>query len=263
MGLAQALQHTLRAVPLAPAVETPQVLPRRLRVLVAEDNATNRLLFEEQLKLLGCQVNTVEDGAQALSALSRGTFDVLVTDLSMPVMDGYALALEARTHWPDLPVIAATASATPDELERCNAAGFTRTVTKPLPLARLRAVLAEVMDLSAAATAQMDCNAQAEGTGELLLGGLVLPDALRQTFSDSIDALLAAISSAQRDNGGQSVLGELHSLRGALGVFRQYALARRCADFENRIRQKGLVSLADVDIAGELRSMLEDERMHA
>ncbi|MFT4066132.1 ATP-binding protein [Paraburkholderia sp.] len=83
-GLAQALQHTLRGMPLERKTETPQVLPRRLKVLVAEDNVANRRLFEEQLALLGCEATLAADGEEALDALSQRTFDVLITDLWMP-----------------------------------------------------------------------------------------------------------------------------------------------------------------------------------
>jgi two-component system capsular synthesis sensor histidine kinase RcsC len=118
MGLASALQHRLQAVPLESVAETPQLLPHRLKVLVAEDNAANRRLFEEQLKRLACDAVLVEDGKRALAWLSRQIFDVLVTDPSMPEMDDYALAREARKRWP---VMAATTATTPEERKRCTA----------------------------------------------------------------------------------------------------------------------------------------------
>ncbi|WP_233808443.1 hybrid sensor histidine kinase/response regulator [Paraburkholderia sp. HP33-1] len=266
-ALAQALRHTLRAAPLAVMTQAPQQLSRQLRVLGAEDNPTNRRLFEEQLTILGCHATVVEDGACALAWLSRESFDVLLTDLSMPLMDGYALAREVRHRWPRMPVIAATASATPEERERCEAAGITRMVTKPLSLARLRAILAEVaglptdgspmtpvMEFEAANAAQ----ANDENT-DGLLGGLTLPAALRQIFVDSLDESLASIAIAQHDNDTPRLLAELHSLRGALGVFRQYALAERCAVLEDRFKRAGLASLHGFDIAAYLRDAQDSE----
>ena len=98
--------------------KTPQLLPRRLKVLVAEDNAANRRLFEEQLKRLACDAVLAEDDKRAIAWLSRQIFGVLVTDPSMPEMDGYALAREARKRWP---VMAATTATTPEERKRCTA----------------------------------------------------------------------------------------------------------------------------------------------
>ncbi|NML34764.1 ATP-binding protein [Paraburkholderia antibiotica] len=264
-ALAQALQHTLRNLPLALTIEPPRLLPRRLRVLVAEDNTTNRRLFEEQFAMLGCDATVVEDGARALAWLSRETFDVLVTDLSMPVIDGYALARKVRQRWPRMPVIAATASVTPEERERCEAAGVARMITKPLSLARLRTTVAEVTGLAIAGTplpSPVDNAAgrpvSADGSEELL-GGRPLSPALRQTFLDSFDASLAAIATAQRNNDTTRVLAELHSLVGALGVFRRHALVEHCTALEIRIKRTGLASVGDLDIATHLRDMHEDE----
>jgi two-component system capsular synthesis sensor histidine kinase RcsC len=261
MGLASALQHTLRGVPLESAAETPQLLPRRLKVLVAEDNPANRRLFEEQLKLLACDAVLAEDGKRALAWLSRQTFDVLVTDLSMPEMDGYALAREARQRWPGMPVMAATAATTLEERKRCEALGIAQVVSKPLSLARLRAALSELTGMPVDA-AQVDTR-QTEDAGDDLLGGDALPSDLRQVFLASFDASLAAIASAQRNNDAVRVLAELHSLRGTLGVFRQCALAERCAALDARIRSEGFVGLAGVDIASCLQEMPEIGLMHA
>jgi two-component system capsular synthesis sensor histidine kinase RcsC len=253
MGLASALQHTLQGAPLESADETPQLLTRRLKILVAEDNAANRRLFEEQLKLLGCEAVLAEDGKQALVWLSRQTFDVLLTDLSMPEMDGYALTREARRRWPAMPVMAATAGTTLEERKRCEALGIAQVVSKPLSLARLRAALSELTGMAVEAAPE---NAlQTEAANDAPLGGRALPDDVQQVFLSSFDASLAAIASAQRDNDATRVLAELHSLRGTLGVFRQRALAQRCAALEATIRSEGLVGLAGVDIASELNEL--------
>jgi len=275
MGLAQALQHALHGVPLAWTTETPQVLQHQLKVLAAEDNPVNRRLLEEQLTVLGCDATVVEDGARALAWLSLESFDVLRTDLSMPILDGYALAHEVRQHWPHMPVIAATASVTPEERERCAAAGIARMVTKPLSLARLRAILCEVTGLPVAEArigvqaeirakphTERNSRIEANDTDDTLLSGHAFPAALRQTFLDAFDASLAAIATAQQNNDAPRVLAELHSLRGALGVFGQYALAELCETFEIRINQAGLAGIGSLDIAARLRDAPEGELTH-
>ncbi|MDH6150935.1 CheY-like chemotaxis protein [Paraburkholderia sp. WSM4179] len=115
-----------------------------MKVLIAEDNAVNRQLFEEQLRMLGCETRAAEDGQHALNWLSRERFDVLLTDLSMPELDGYALAREAQVHWPEMPIVAATASVPLEVRTWCEATGMSRVVTKPLQLDELSAVLSEV-----------------------------------------------------------------------------------------------------------------------
>ena len=266
MGLASALRHTLRAEPLESADEVPQMLQHPLKVLVAEDNPVNRMLLEEQLKLLGCEAVMAENGKRALARLLREKFDVLVTDLSMPEMDGYALAREVRARWPDMPVIAATAAITLEERKRCEAVGIVRVVNKPLSLERLRTALSDVVGVPVSAMqvdpARAD-DAQTETATEDWLGGRALPDEVRQEFLASFELSIETIAVAQRNDDAVRMLAELHSLRGALGVFRQRELAQRCAALEARIKREGLAGLAEVDIASYLRDMSESELMPA
>lgn len=67
-----------------------------LRVIIADDNPTNRLLLRRQLDILGYYVDDVEDGEQAFSLIKRRQYDLLITDLNMPGMDGLTLAQQVR-----------------------------------------------------------------------------------------------------------------------------------------------------------------------
>lgn len=251
-GLVQALQYCLHGTPLPGVINTETMLPRRLSVLVAEDNDANRRLFEDQLKLLSCEVVVSSDGKQALDKLSRQTFDVLITDLWMPNMDGYALALEARTRWPQMPVIAATASVTLEERDRCRAAGIAQVVAKPLPLARLQTVLAQ-------ATGQRTTAAQTEISDEnkLAQDGLLtdgtFPAGTRQIFFDSIEASLTALATAQQEGDAPRLLAELHSLRGALRFFESEGTNELCDQLQSGVQEHGVQAaaglLGDFEIA--------------
>jgi len=75
------------------------------RILVAEDVATVREFVTRALHLAGHQVVCVEDGGQALEALGGDAFDLLLTDIVMPVMDGIALALNVSRDYPGLPIL--------------------------------------------------------------------------------------------------------------------------------------------------------------
>jgi two-component system capsular synthesis sensor histidine kinase RcsC len=235
-GLAAALRYTLQGEPLEMAKETQRVLSRRLKVLVAEDNAVNRQLFEEQLKLLGCEPQVAEDGRQALECLARERFDLLLTDLAMPVLDGYGLAREVRARWPEMPIVAATASATLEERSRCEAAGIARVVTKPLQLDELSATLSEVTGVPGMPVQAGEQEGQREG----VLGGRAVPEQVRATFLRSCEASLAALRAAYDAGDAARILAELHSLRGALAVFGYDALADRCAQMEAAVSKEGV-----------------------
>ena len=78
------------------------------RILVAEDNAAVREFVERSLTHFGHEVVSVADGGAALACLNRDKFDLLITDIVMPVMDGVALALKASATAPDMPVLMMT-----------------------------------------------------------------------------------------------------------------------------------------------------------
>ena len=118
---------------------------RGVRVLAAEDNAINREVLTEIMALEGAQLTLAEDGEQAVARLQRDgarAFDVLLTDIQMPGIDGYETARRALALAPDLPVMGLTAHAMRDERERCLAAGMVEHIAKPIDIdALVNAVL--------------------------------------------------------------------------------------------------------------------------
>ena len=114
---------------------------RRLRVLVAEDNAVNRTLVVQLLQKRGHRVTVVENGREALAALEREAFDVALMDVQMPELDGFEATAEIRarerTSGRRLPIVAMTAHAMKGDRERCLAAGMDGYVSKPLDRRKL------------------------------------------------------------------------------------------------------------------------------
>jgi PAS domain S-box-containing protein len=123
----------------------PHVTFSAQRVLVAEDNATNRTVITQQLRLLGLSCVVAADGKEALNLWRGGGFALIITDLNMPEMDGYTLAAAVRAEEADgqrIPILALTANALPEERARVFEAGMDALLVKPLRLSRLRAALA-------------------------------------------------------------------------------------------------------------------------
>jgi signal transduction histidine kinase/DNA-binding response OmpR family regulator len=115
------------------------VAARGVRVLVAEDNAVNQKLVCRILEKAGYDVAIVGDGRQALETWEKGEFDVVLMDVQMPVMDGYASCAairqcesERRRGHARTPIIALTAHATDGDRERCLKAGMDGFASKPL-----------------------------------------------------------------------------------------------------------------------------------
>ena len=116
---------------------------RRARILLVEDNPVNQLVAKGMLNKLGCDVVVAAHGGEALGQLEGSHFDLVLMDCNMPVMDGYEASrqIRHRGHWPDLPIVALTANAMPEERERCRAAGMNDYLAKPFRREELAALL--------------------------------------------------------------------------------------------------------------------------
>ena len=115
-----------------------------MRILLAEDNATNQYLITTYLKAGGYAVTIVENGVEALRAVRAGGFDALPMDVQMPRMDVPTAARAIRAlpgPEREIPIIAPTANAMPGDRESYLAAGMTDYVSKPVQAAALRAAL--------------------------------------------------------------------------------------------------------------------------
>ena len=127
---------------------------RPLRVLIADDHPTNRAVIEVILSMIGADLLAVEDGAQALEAFRRGTFDVVLMDLQMPVMDGLTAIREIRRHeltgaGRRTPILAVTANAMGEHVAAALAAGADRHIAKPVSPDLLLSAIAEAVDAAA------------------------------------------------------------------------------------------------------------------
>lgn len=119
-------------------------------ILLAEDEPVNRFMTEQLLNKHGHRVVAVEDGEQALETLAEETFDLVLMDISMPVLDGLEAAEiirsgERRGIDKDIPIIALTAMVMPTDRQRCLAAGMDAFVTKPVETMKLNEVMHEVL----------------------------------------------------------------------------------------------------------------------
>jgi CheY-like chemotaxis protein/HPt (histidine-containing phosphotransfer) domain-containing protein len=136
------------------AVETRRTYSGR--VLLVEDNAINQRVARRFLERLGCEVQVVGDGQQAVDAYQRNSYGFVLMDMQMPVMDGLEATrqirlLEQSGDGKRTPIVALTANAMMGTLERCLEAGMDDYLTKPLDISRLQDVLDRFIGEGAAA----------------------------------------------------------------------------------------------------------------
>lgn len=102
-----------------------------LHVLVVEDSLDNQLLAQQYLNREGADVNTANHGAEALSVVAQKAYDIVLMDMQMPVMDGYTATRELRKRGVTTPIIAMTAHAMREDLQKCLRAGCNAYISKP------------------------------------------------------------------------------------------------------------------------------------
>ena len=115
-----------------------------LHTLVVDDHPANRLLISRQLALMGHHVTEAFDGADGLEKWHRGLFDVIITDCSMPVMDGPEMTGHIRAKCAETYIIGITANAQESERQRCILAGMDDCLFRPVKLATLSEALEKV-----------------------------------------------------------------------------------------------------------------------
>jgi CheY-like chemotaxis protein len=119
-----------------------------LRILVAEDNAVNRKVACKQLENLGYTADIATNGEEVLQRLENQTYDIILMDCQMPVLDGYTTTQTLRQRWNNSQseilypvVIAMTANAMSEDREKCLDAGMNDYISKPVRKARLQEIL--------------------------------------------------------------------------------------------------------------------------
>src|SRR3954469_4878312 len=134
-----------------PSSMLPAELPdRRLHVLLAEDNAVNQRLPAGPLRRAGHKVTIAANGVEAITAMRRQSFDVVLMDVQMPEMGGFEATAAIRAAEADrgsrLPIVAMTAHAMKGDRERCLAAGMDEYITKPLDPKQLCAIVERIAE---------------------------------------------------------------------------------------------------------------------
>jgi PAS domain S-box-containing protein len=129
--------------PLSPSVQTNEVGLDGQRILLVEDNEINQIIATEMLIQSGATVECAENGKVALNKMEEQTYDLVLMDIQMPVMDGCATIVNIRqkTQWHNIPVIALTANVMLHDIEKYKELGFTDHIGKPFERERLLNVI--------------------------------------------------------------------------------------------------------------------------
>jgi len=204
-----------------------------LRVLLAEDTAMNQQVAVALLVKRGHQVDVVSNGREAVEAVARRAYDVVLMDLQMPEMDGFEAtrAIRALPGGGDLPIIALTAHALSGQREDCLARGMTGYLTKPFKGHELFALIegrpARPADAAVPTTSATRAPADLEALRTTLrdAGAEAVVDSLLDTFLQEAPERLAALSGAIAGGQADDIARAAHGFRGVVATVRAHELA--------------------------------------
>ena len=220
---------------LSSAAHEPVINPaaHRLNVLVVDDHPANRLLMCQQLGYLGHRFTTEHDGAAGFKTWKEGTFDLVIADCNMPVMNGYDLTrairqYEQASQQRPCTVLGFTANAQPEERQRCAMAGMDDCLFKPISLTLLSQHLAALVPLDTGNEAFNLESLNALSGGDNERKQRLLEELLRSNGQD-LKALMHL-----PDNGDLKPFADIaHRIKGAARIVGAAHLIKHCEILEH------------------------------
>ncbi|MDP9174592.1 MAG: response regulator [Planctomycetota bacterium] len=194
-----------------------------LHILVAEDNEFNVILLKQLFGQRGHSAHIASNGREAVDLATGGTFDLLLLDIHMPEMDGFAVAQairkQERASGNHLPIIAFTARTGKTDRERCLASGMDDFLSKPVQAEALWEVIDRVVAAhkpeNQADPGLLDSRAILGSCG----GEAVILERICRTFQTHVPSQMARVRSAMNDNDAPRLREAAHLLRGTLSAF--------------------------------------------
>ena len=254
-------QLTLRRVsgPAVPPKPEPEER-RPLRILLAEDNAVNQRVALLVLEKLGYRADVAADGREAVEAVERQPYDVILMDVQMPEMDGLEATRMIRERWPEGErrprIIAMTAGATVDDRQATFEAGMDDFVSKPIRQEELASALAR----SAAPVLDPDALDRLSET----IGGPEALTELTRTFLDDSERLLSELRRSVEAARTEEVRRHAHTLKSTAASFGATELSELCRRLEEQAQAGSLDGAGDLVEAivaefARVRTALDEE----
>ncbi|MEU4426575.1 ATP-binding protein [Actinoplanes sp. NPDC024001] len=259
-----------------PTADSPSAPPlgRPLHVLVAEDNPINQRVAQLLLERRGHRVELANDGAEAVAAIRRTRFDLVLMDVQMPVLDGLTATERVRADPPPhgAPrIVALTANAMVDDRSATLRAGMNGFLAKPIREAELDAVLAGAAaytDVPSGVAADAVESQRPEPTEEQTIrewvGRMAAESGDRQrvaeilhNFAERLPDTLDRMDQAAASGNTASLARLAHSLKGSSATLGANRFAARCADLEDHARRSGANPAALRDLHDHAREVVD------
>ena len=231
-----------------------------LRILLAEDNAMNQKVALRLLERLGYRADVATNGLEAIEALERQPYDVVLMDVQMPELDGLDATRRICERWPEETrphIIAMTANALPEDREACFAAGMKDYVAKPIRAEELAAALKRARPLrdGGAGSDRVDYVSLDDGALKNLrdLGGDDFLGEVVDAFLADAPELLATLRRSLDEQSAEELRRAAHTLKSNGATLGAGEFAELCRTLEQRAKA------GELDDASELVGRIEEE----
>lgn len=250
----------------SPTADLPLQQLRGKRILLVEDNQMNQEVASEFIRIAGMQLSIANNGQEALDMLQQQTFDLVLMDCQMPIMDGYQAtqALRQMPQFADLPIVAMTANAMSGDRERCLAAGMNDHLAKPIEVKLLYQTLLNYLgDASATSDEPLDDTRPLQSHQlvswpvsneidvdrglQLVQGSKRLYQRILERFAAGQHDIVQQVRLALAEQRQPDAQRMLHTLKGLAGNLSNKALVQQAQQLESLVAEQQ--PLPDVQLA--------------
>jgi PAS domain S-box-containing protein len=250
-------QQPAAAAAVAVTEQAARPVPGALRILVAEDNAVNQQLAVLLLQKLGYRADVAGDGTEAIEALERQPYDVVLMDVQMPEMDGMEATRRIHQRWPAETrpyIIAVTANAMEGDREACLAAGMDDYISKPI----------REEELAISITRSLGRRSPGPGSKAILdpaalerlrqaIGSDDAVSQLARTFVEDTERILAVLRGDITSGRAAETRRQAHSLKSTAATFGAMDLSALCRELES------VADTGSLDGTKDLLARIQDE----
>ncbi|MDF2381535.1 response regulator [Nostoc ellipsosporum NOK] len=237
------------------------------RILAVEDNRTNQLLLDHLMRKYHASVQFADNGEEALTAISKNDYDLILMDIQMPVMDGYVAADQIRRDRKlTIPMIAMTAYVSREEQAKCMEAGFNAYIGKPIEEKKLVEAVLELLPGAGAAMVRDKDDNSYDYLLQLIAGDREMAKEIiaemQQQWQKDCSELEAAVKKANQA-GIKSLLHRMRSTFSPLGP--RHPVFVQISDIEKLLLQKGKNTQQTIAFIDELNKLVDGlgERLNA
>ena len=221
-----------------------------MRLLVVEDNYTNQIIMENQLKVLGYQADIASNGARGLELFNSNRYLAVLTDINLPDIDGYELTGLIRSHEKAAdtrtPIIAVTANALRGEAEKCLARGMDGYISKPVDLHKLSRILKQHIPNAALSNTARPAPVDIQVLHKMLGDDSSIHQRVLQTFTENSPQIINEMQKAYTNHSAGDIIWCTHKLKSSSHAIGAKQLAASCEALESAARDENWQNVARI-----------------